>query len=239
MRRIQSVILGMALIIPCSFSYATNVLGLDLGISEIQNLGNTASFPLGYSTFQYTPNNTTKDPSRFGAYVAKQFSLSSLNALQIGVSYHYITTMSVNGTLEQGISPPFVPFSYSYSLHSSQLLAEGKWVHQWREAYYPYAAAGIGAGFNHAQNYATNIPDFMTLTPYYSNHSSTSFSYSLGLGLDYALTKSITAGLGYRFSDLGHFALGNGAIRNILVTSPLSQSHLYLNTLLIELNWYI
>jgi len=229
-------------LLSCFSAYAKQtdqyVFGLDVGTSATSHLGNSASFPLGYSTFIYKSKSKTHNPVRFGVSMSKNINFSSQNAVQIGISYHDITKMGVNGSLEQGISPPFTPFNYNYSINSSQLLVEAKLLHQWNKLFYPYLTGGIGAGFNKATNYSTNVPNYLTLTPYYSDKSSTSLSYSVGLGINFLKFQPIAIGLGYRFSDLGQVKLGNGHLRNRLITSQLGQSHLYLNTFLIELNCY-
>jgi opacity protein-like surface antigen len=218
--------------------YYRYIIGLDIGISATTTLGNTTSFPLGYSTFNYSANNTIDDPLRFGAVLRRSFQLSPHHALQLGMSYHYTTNMDVDGSLQQGISPPFYPFTYHYSIDSSQVLAEAKLLQQWRDVFYPYLIGGIGAGFNRAKNYSTSIPDYLTFTPYYVDKSTTSFSYTVGLGIDFLKFQSLSLGLGYRFSDLGRAELGNGSIRNRQIAGQLKQSHLYLNTALLEVNYF-
>lgn len=57
------------LLLTCAFVFAKNhenplqtsryILGLDVGTSFISNLGNTTLFPIGYSTFIYTPYQST------------------------------------------------------------------------------------------------------------------------------------------------------------------------------------
>jgi opacity protein-like surface antigen len=209
-----------------------------VGTSETNRIGKLLSVPLGYSTFVYTPENKTNHPFRFGVSMGKTIQVSSLNALQLGLSYHYITQMDANGVLAQGVTPPYPQFNYRYSINSAQLLAAAKFLHQWNELYYPYLIGGIGAGFNKASNYSTSVPSYLTLTPDYSNKSSSSFSYSVGLGIDFFKFHPVTIGLGYRFSDLGQIRLGDGRIRNREISSQLGQSHLYLNTFLIEMTCY-
>ena len=111
-------------------------------------------------------------------------------------------------------------------------------MHQWYDVFYPYLIGGIGGGFSRAENYATDVPDYLTVTPYYANKSTTSFSYMLGAGIDFFKFQSLSIGLGYRFSDLGRAGLGDGQIRSREIASQLTQAHLYLNTLMIEVNCF-
>ncbi len=215
------------------------IFGLDLGLSAPSNLGNSTSIPLGYSTFSYqAQHHNDFGPLRFGATLSRRLIFTPKNALDIGLSYHTISSMLINGNLNQGIYPLYYPATYQYSVKASQLLAEAKLVHQWHDLFYPYIITSVGGGFNKAQHYSTNIPEFMTITPMYANHSKASFSYTAGVGVGYFITEPISLGLGYRFSDLGSVGLGNGTIRYTTISSPLKQSHIYLNTLLIELNCF-
>lgn len=215
------------------------IFGLDLGLSAPNNLGNSTSMPLGYSTFSYqAQHHNDFGPLRFGATFSRRLTFTPKSSLDIGLSYHALSTMLVNGNLNQGISPLYYPTTYQYSVKASQLLAEAKLVHQWHDLFYPYIIAGVGGGFNKAQHYSTSIPEFMTITPMYTNHSETSFSYTAGFGMNYFIAEPISLGLGYRFSDLGSVGLGNGTIRYTTIPSPLKQAHVYLNTLLIELNCF-
>src|SRR5437773_2344986 len=91
-------------------------IGLDLGVGRPTNLGNTTTFPLGYSTFYYSSNNKNLNPLISGVSISKVLTINSLCTLQVGVSVHYISTMGVNGNLEQGISIPYYQSTYSYSI---------------------------------------------------------------------------------------------------------------------------
>lgn len=214
------------------------VLGVDLGVAVTNQLGSKVTFPLGYSTFSYTPDNTTASSARYGISLGRTFTLSPLNNLIIGLGYHRFSTLNVNGTLEQGITPPFYSANYEYSLQLSQLLAEAKFQHTWRQVFYPYLSAGIGAGFNLATQFNTTVPNYLTVTPAFTNHKNTSLSYSLGLGIDTLVASNVTVGAGYVFSDLGSVGLGTGTIRSRVLADYLKQSHLYMNTFLVQLNWY-
>ncbi|MCX7116938.1 MAG: outer membrane beta-barrel protein [Legionellales bacterium] len=214
------------------------VVGVDFGLSFSTTVGHETSFPLGYSTFHYGPSHTGTTPAEIGVFIGKMIPLSTRNLLQVALNYDDIAKIKVNGGLEQGVSPPFYPFRYDNDIKSSQLLIEGKLLHQVRDLFYPYFTAGLGAGFNQAKDYATNIPPYLTLTPNYANKSTTSFSYMLGLGLDVSLFQSLTVGFGYRFSDLGTVKLGDGQLRNVAIINPMNSTHLYLNTLLLQLIYF-
>jgi hypothetical protein len=215
-------------------------IGLDLGVAKPTNLGNSTTFPLGYSTFSYSPVTQNVHALISGISISKVLAITPLSTLQIGVSAHSLSSsISVKGNLEQGISPPYYQATYSYSINSYQYLAEAKLQHQVYEHYFPYIYLGLGVASNSAYDYSTTVPDYLTVTPDYSNKTTNSFAYSLGLGIDYFVKPQVSIGLGYRFINLGKIGLGSGVIRNTNVDAKLTQSNLYLNTLLAQLNYFI
>lgn len=213
------------------------VLGLDIGHTQTNQI-HSVTFPLGYSTFSYVPQ---KSPSstRYGISLSRKFIVNSLNNILIGLSYHQFSSKTIKGTLEQGIFPPYYNANYQYNLQSSQLLAEIKAQHQWHQLFYPYLTAGIGWGINTAKQFQTTVPDYLTVTPTFSNQTNSALSYTLGLGVDILLSTKVAMGVGYLFSDLGQVGLGHGLIRNTVLPNYINQSHLYTNTVLAQLSWYI
>ncbi|MFC3909135.1 outer membrane protein [Legionella dresdenensis] len=214
------------------------VLGLDAGIAQTNQLSRTVTFPLGYSTFNYTPDKKNSSFARYGVSLGRRLVFDSLNSIIIGLGYHQLSSRDVKGTLQQGIFPPFYSANYQYTIQMSQLLAEVKVQREWHEKFYPYLTAGIGGAYNKAKNFSTTVPGYLTVTPDFSNHNNSSLSYMLGLGIDTLILPNVAVGVGYVFSDLGHVGLGDGSIRNRAVPDYLNQSHLYINTLVAQLHWY-
>lgn len=214
-------------------------VGLDLGVTKPTNLGSSTTFPIGYSTFSYGSNTSDVHAVFSGISISKIVTVAPLYTLQVGASAHYISNISAKGDLEQGISPPFYQSSYAYSISSYQYLIDAKLRRQFYDRYIPYIYLGLGVASNRAYNYSTAVPDYLTLTPEYSNRTTSSFSYSLGLGFDYLVTSKVSFGVGYRFINLGRIGLGPGVIRNTNIGAQLTQSNLYMNTLLAQINYFI
>jgi opacity protein-like surface antigen len=214
-------------------------IGMDLGVAIPTQAGNSVTFPLGYSTFSYSPNNNNGHTYITGISFSKMFALAPLYAIQVGASYHYISNMGVKGNLMQGISPPYYQANYSYVINSSQYLIEAKLRRQFHTNYFPYFYFGLGLAANSAFDYTTNVPPYLAVTPSYSNKTTHAFTYSIGIGIDYAIMSKLTLGLGYRFIDLGETGLGSGRIRNTSINAMLTQSNFYLNSLVAQLNYFI
>jgi opacity protein-like surface antigen len=214
-------------------------IGLDLGVGKPTNLGSATTFPLGYSTFSYSPNGNDVYPLIAGISISKILTIDPFYTLQAGVSAHYISRMNVKGDLEQGISPPYYQANYSYNMSSYQYLVDAKLRRQFYERYFPYIYLGLGMAFNKAYDYSISVPGYLTVTPEYSTRTTNSFTYSLGLGMDYFVMPTLSIGVGYRFINLGKVGLGPGVINNTNVSAKLTQSHLYINTVLAQLNYFI
>jgi opacity protein-like surface antigen len=214
------------------------VAGLTVGVAKTNQAGRAIRFPLGYSTFDYRPDENISPAVSYGGSLGYILKPDAFNNLIVSLSYHRLSNMEVNGTLEQGISAPFYSARYQYAIQLSQLLAEVKIQHKWRQTLYPYLTAGIGSGFNSAKNFGTTVPDYLTVTPAFANHTRSSLGYMLGLGMDTPIASNITAGIEYRFSNWGQAGPGNGVIRMRTLPDYLSQSHLYTNALSAQLNYY-
>lgn len=214
-------------------------VGLELGTIKPTNLGNSTSFPIGFSTFSYGSNTNDSHATFFGVSANKIFTLAPRYSAQIGASYHYISNMNVEGNLLQGVSTPYYQANYSYTVNSSQYLIDTKLRQEFRRNLFPYLYLGLGVASNSAFNYETTVPAYLTVTPTYKNKTTYAFSYSAGAGIEYVIQSKLSIGLGYRFINLGGMGLGSGTIRNTAVKAALSQSNVYLNSLLAQLNYYI
>ena len=214
-------------------------IGLDFGVARPTNIANSSTFKSGYSTFSYGSNTNSIYASISGISVNKILTIAPLYSLQAGVSFHHISSMDVNGNFEQGISPPYYQSTYSYSVNSSQYLIDAKLRRQFCNLLFPYLYLGLGIASNRAFDYSASVPDYLVVTPLYKDKTTNSFTYSVGLGVDYFVKSNVSLGVGYRFINLGKLGLGTGAIRNTTVGTKLTQSNLYINTLLAQLNYFI
>ncbi len=221
-----------------AFAY-TDTAGLDFGVAVPTNAGKSATLPLGFSTFSYTPNTNIDHDYISGISFSRMFALAPLYTAQIGASYHYLSNMDVKGNLMQGVSPPLYQANYSYNINSSQYMIDAKLRHEFQSRFFPYVYLGLGLAANSAFDFTTSVPAYLTVTPDYSNKTTYAFTYSLGIGIDYLVVPKLSVGLGYRFINLGCTGLGNGTVRNTSTKAALSQSNLYVNSLLVQLNYFI
>jgi opacity protein-like surface antigen len=126
-------------------------------------------------------------------------------------------------------------YTYSYNIRSRQVLAKMKVAYAYTPELFPYISLGVGPAFNSAANFVTSAPPLVAMTRQFANHTQTSFSYAIGVGVDCALTEQTRLGAGYQFVNFGKSQLGNATIHSTSVSGSLSQSKFYANELVAQL----
>lgn len=92
----------------------------------------------------------------------------------------------------------------------------------------PFLSGGVGLGFNRAFNYqATPTISEAVAAPNFTNNTATSFTYTLGVGVQKALYTHWYLGVGYEFADWGKSNLG--AAPGQTVNAGIKLNHLYTN----------
>jgi opacity protein-like surface antigen len=220
------------------------ILTVGTGASIASNLGESVNIPiqnpLTDEFYNYSAEHSTQVASVSNVFIGAEWMLQSNWALQLGIDYSQSSSFLAKGAFLQGADIPSADlFAYNYNILTRQLLVEGKALYTYKKIFHPYLLAGIGASFNKAFNYSTNVPPTLTFTRMYADHSSSALSYAIGAGVDIDVTTHMRMGIGYRFADLGRVALGNAVIDTTSVSRTLSQSHLYANEVLAQLTWVL
>lgn len=220
------------------------VIAVGAGTSTLSNASQSHYFPIQNPVtdefFQYSANKSSETRTLFEGFLGTEWNFGPHWALQAGFDYNQASNFSSKGALIQGADLQSADtYSYRYSLKTRQLLLDGKLLYTIKERFHPYLLAGIGAAFNRADDYDTNVPFNLTFTRVYKAHTTTSFSYAAGLGIDADITDHLRAGIGYRYADLGKVKLGDAVIDTTPVAGSLSQSHLHANEVLVQLTWII
>lgn len=220
------------------------VVALGLGASVATSIGKSQNFPIidpiSDEYFLYSSGGSSRVAALFDGFAGVEWNYRPKWKIQVGVDYNQSSSFSTSGNFIQGADVISQDnYTYHYNVITRQILAAGKLLYTFKHIYHPYLFAGVGASFNKAYNYTTNVPPFLTFTRMYSDHTNTSFSYAAGFGVDVDVTRKIRAGIGYRFADLGRADLGNPNIDGISVPGALSQSHIYTNEVLAQVTWLL
>jgi opacity protein-like surface antigen len=220
------------------------VIGLGGGVAIPQTLGKYTNFPivdpLSDLYYTYTPNSGTPAKGLFEAFLGAERQIASYFILQSGLAYTYTGATLVKGTLLQGTDAQSDDlFNYQYKVQTQELLAQAKFMVPYQNKWYPYVLGGIGAAFNQASQFQTTVPLTLSSTRTYANHSSSTFAYRVGLGLDADVTKQVRLGLAYRFTGMGVVGLGAASMGNAPMSGTLSQSNLNFNEVLAQITYVI
>ncbi len=180
----------------------------------------------------YTNTNASTTVADAGAFLGIERMVSDKLWVQLGVSGYVDSQISPEGHVWLFASPAFDTLSYSYNVHHTRIMAEGKFLTTFKDyqSFHPYLSWGLGAAFNQAQNYQETalIAGAVPTVPF-ANHTNTSFTWGVGAGVDYTLNPHVRLGVGYQFADLGSVSLG--ATPAATNTETLSFPHLYTNQL--------
>jgi opacity protein-like surface antigen len=221
--------------------FAHPVVTASGGFMTTSGAGESQTFqPINASTYAYNADRATHTQGILGGFIGSEFNIKPNVAMQIGVGYYQSLSFPTTGSIVQGPDAQSSDqYDYSYNITSRQLLVEGKLSMLIKDRLHPYVAAGLGASFNTAHEYKTNVPPFLTFSPAFSGNTSHGFTYTVGMGMDIDLMKNVRGGVGYRFSDLGRTDLGSAVIDVVPISNRYKQAHLYTHQFLAQLTYLL
>lgn len=173
-------------------------------------------------------NNFDLPPDRYNAPQVQQSSLVSLSGgyvwqrlsqwlpfTSLGLEYSYFFPAQAEGIIEDYSDEEEANHSYQYKVAHQIVYLRGKIdLVRWQN-WMPYVSAGLGSSWNRFSNYSeqaiTNVDSFHE-DPKFPNKTTTHFSYSLGIGIDYIFTRNLWGSLGYRFDHIGPFQTGTSEV---------------------------
>lgn len=184
----------------------------------------------------YTADQPTNTLGQAELFLGMQKPLSKLLQGQLGLALGSTGNASLSGDIWDDADSEFNNYTYQYQVKHSDIAVKGKLLGDWGWGFLPWVSASMGVGFNRAHNF-TNTPTISeaVASPNFSSNTTTSFTYTLGIGIERALTKHWQIGAGYEFSDWGNSELGSA--KGQTKGDGLSLSHLYTNAFLLNLTF--
>jgi opacity protein-like surface antigen len=172
-----------------------------------------------------------------GGFLGVQTAAHNSAQGQIGLSYYYHSPYNIQGTIADFGDPAYENLGYNYTLNSQAVYAEGKLLATWRQLVHPFLVGGVGQVYNHSKHYNEfSLGDHTVAYDLeFSAHSSHSFSYFLGVGVDNEVTQHIRIGWSYRWVNLNKSQLGLSPYQEDL--TPLSINDVHANEFLIQLSY--
>ncbi|CAM2812632.1 outer membrane protein [Legionella worsleiensis] len=186
----------------------------------------------------YVATKTTNALASGEVFWGVQKALSSSWLGQLGLAAAAYDNTQLQGVIWDDADPEFDNYSYQYKISSARiaiksklLLNKGYWV-------MPWVSASIGAGFNHANDYTNTPLIFEAITnPNFTNQIKTTFTYTLGAGIQKTLNNHWQIGVGYEFADWGKSELGRAFDQSL--NTGLTLNHLYTNGVLLNLTYVV
>lgn len=212
------------------------------GMANTINLGKSTVFPITNPNqdeyYSYSPTEQGQTQGLFEGFLGVEHPLVEQWLLQAGCAYTQSGNFRSEGSLLQGVDTQSQnSYRYQFNVTTRQVMLQTKWMRLVHQRFYPYALIGLGAAINTASDYATNVPYTLSYTRLYTDKTSTTFAYRVGVGLDVDLGNHIRLGIAYRITDLGGASLGNATIAQSAVYGSLSQSAIYANEALAQLTY--
>jgi opacity protein-like surface antigen len=158
-------------------------------------------------------------------------------AWQWGVSYFQSSSFEEDGNVNQFANPAFNNFTYQYQIKSRRVSLEGKLSALFLQIWRPYLSASAGEALNYAYAY-TETPlssAAVPMSPSFAGHTTKSFTYSAGIGIDVEVAEHLRVGAGYRYLNLGNASLGVTPLQ--ADNHTMGNSHIHANEFLAQLTY--
>lgn len=215
---------------------STYLITLSLG-PVWQNAGQTQSLYLQPSVEKtYSADKNTQHLFSGELFVAIQRKLHQQLQVQLGIAMAAASQATLSGSIWDDANPDFNNYTYNYHIQHQHLSLKTKLLLQSTHSLTPYFSASLGLARNKALDFlitprnTSDVP-----APSFLSNNATSLAYTLGFGLQTAITKHWQVGVGYELANWGksHLApapgqtLGQGLTLNHLYTQQLQLSFSY------------
>lgn len=155
---------------------------------------------------------------------------------QLGLALAGSSNIGLNGDIWEDSNPALNNNLYHYKVDHAGIMAKGKLIGIFNHPMQPYVSAGLGIGFNRSHDFTTTPRIVQEVpAPHFQSNTTTAFTYTLGLGVQRALTPHWQVGMGYEFADWGQNSLARAPGQSI--GDGLALNHLYTNELLFSLSY--
>ena len=142
----------------------------------------------------------------------------------------------VDGVIWDDADPQFNNHSYRYKVRNTRVGIKGRALLDKGQKVVPYVSGSVNIGFNRSHEFTNNPLIFQALAnENFASNTKTSFSYTLGAGVQTPLNNYWHAGIGYEFLDFGKSRLNRAPGQTM--NSGLRLNNLYTNSVLINLTY--
>lgn len=202
-----------------------------------ENAGRTQTFYLTDELEKtFDAHKTNKALINGELFLGAVKTLSAKIQAQFGLAVAATSSAKLRGHIWDDADEEFDNYLYSYKVQHTHIAVKGKLVADAGYWLMPWVSASVGVGFNDAHSYG-NIPTIEEAVenPNFASHTQTTFSYTLGVGVQKAINNHWQVGVGYEFADWGKSNLGRAVTQTI--GTGLRLNHLYTNGALFNLTY--
>ncbi len=218
-------------------------IGLSPGITWVTgNQAQTLNLQSDIAKTYTADNNTPYFPNAeifigWQKALAAHFIRQSLTS-QLGLSVAVAGNAKLSGDIWEDGDPNFNNFSYNYKVTHTHVALKGRLIGKSSFILEPYVSGSIGVGFNRAYGFTSQpkISGEVAAPPFGSN-TTTTFVYTLGVGLQKSLNENLQVAVGYEFADWGKTQLSRAAGQT--QNQGLTLNHLYANQVQLSLFYIV
>jgi opacity protein-like surface antigen len=231
---------------------STNSMGGTMGPQSQSNWGWVGSVSLGSTwpnggaikTFYLTPEieKTYKANKSSNAlfdgelFLGIQKTLPNALQGQLGLAVAATSNAKLSGVIWDDADPRFDNYTYRYKIQHTHVAAKAKILYDQGYWLIPWVSGSIGVGFNDAHSFQNTPIIFEAIpNPNFKSHTQTTFTYTLGAGVQKLINQNWQVGVGYEFADWGKSSLGRAWGQTL--NSGLSRNHFYTNGFLFNLTY--
>ncbi|WP_419420062.1 outer membrane protein [Legionella sp. D16C41] len=184
----------------------------------------------------YTVNDDNSPVFNGEIFIGAQQMWSPSFYSQWGLAVAATTNAKLSGHIWDDADPEFDNLTYRYKIQHTYVAFKGKLLADMGYWFMPWLSGSVGVGFNHAHDFTNKPLIFEALpNPNFTSHNETSFSYTVGAGVQMTVNSNWQVGVGYEFADWGKNTLGRAAGQT--THSSLGHDHLYTNGVLFNLTY--
>lgn len=186
----------------------------------------------------YRAHKTSNSLASGEIFVGIQNHIYASLLSQLGLAVGTTGNAKLQGIIWDDADPLFDNYSYQYKVQNTRIAVKGKLLLDQDYWVMPWVSASVGVGFNRAKSF-TNTPLIFEALPNnnFTDHTKSTFTYTLGAGIQKAINDHWQAGVGYEFADWGKSGLGRAAEQHL--NSGLTLSHLYTNGVMFNLTYVV
>lgn len=184
----------------------------------------------------YVPNLSSNVLGTGDLFLGIQTPLAPHWFGQIGLDLGLMGASKLNGVIWDDGEQAFNNYTYEYSVSQRRVALKAKVLLEESGGILPWLSASVGAGFNRAYDFSNAARIFEAVpNPNFASQTTTSLSYTVGVGVQKAINHQWQIGVGYEFADWGRSELGRSLDQSI--NTGLVLDHIYTSAVLFNLTF--